>query len=157
MLGFVLGCFFIRVADRILQAAAEPVAANQIHEQKKISMEDFLDALASVESNRNDRAVGDRGKALGRYQIHKVYWQDATEHDRSIGGSYENVTDPDYATKVVLAYFNRYGKDLVAASDWESLARMHNGGPAIFRKKGTKAWENTSSYWCKVQAKLNGN
>jgi hypothetical protein len=34
----------------------------------------FLDALAVVESNGKDDAVGDNGNALGRYQIWEIYW-----------------------------------------------------------------------------------
>ena len=40
----------------------------------------ILTAIAAVETGgerQPDRAVGDNGKALGRFQIWEVYWKDA--------------------------------------------------------------------------------
>ena len=51
----------------------------------------LLDAIRRVETGgcKNPaNAVGDNGKAIGPFQIHRVYWQDAVEHDPSIGGTY---------------------------------------------------------------------
>ena len=89
----------------------------------------ILDALRQVETGGSkdpDRAVGDDGRALGAYQIHRVYWLDAVEHDPSLKASgYEAVTDRAYAERVVLAYLSRYAKD------WsiDTVSRIHNGGP----------------------------
>lgn len=89
----------------------------------------ILDALRQVETGGSrdpDRAVGDDGRALGAYQIHRVYWLDAVEHEPSLKArGYEAVTDRAYAERVVLAYLSRY------ARDWsiDTIARIHNGGP----------------------------
>jgi hypothetical protein len=89
----------------------------------------ILDALRQVETGGSrdpDRAVGDDGRALGAYQIHKVYWLDAVEHEPSLKErGYEAVTDRAYAERVVLAYLSRYAKD------WsiDTVSRIHNGGP----------------------------
>ena len=69
--------------------------------------DDLFHAIGEVESGNDDDAVGDDGNALGRYQIWEIYWQDAIEHDPSIGGEYTDVTNPEYARKVMLAYWDR--------------------------------------------------
>jgi hypothetical protein len=103
----------------------------------------FLKALNQVEaSGRTGAIVGDHGKALGPYQIHKEYWQDVA---KQVGGKYSDVTNRAYAEKVVNAYLNKYAPKAVAAKDYETLARVHNGGPAGARNPATKV------YWKKVQ------
>jgi hypothetical protein len=102
----------------------------------------ILDALRQVETGGSrdpDRAVGDDGRALGAYQIHRVYWLDAVEHEPSLKArGYEAVTDRAYAERVVLAYLSRY------AMDWSinTVARIHNGGPAgaTKRRKATDGY-----------------
>jgi len=42
-----------------------------------IISEKFLDSVAMIESNFNPNAVGDKGKALGVYQLHQEAWIDA--------------------------------------------------------------------------------
>ena len=109
----------------------------------------FLDAVATVESNGKDDAVGDNGKALGRYQVWLVYWQDAIDYCPEIGGKYENVTSKVYAERIVVAYLMRYGRKYIADNDFQALARIHNGGPKGYKAKGTL------KYWRKVEAILN--
>lgn len=94
----------------------------------------ILRAISKVESNHNDNAIGDGGKAIGRYQIHKIYWQDAVQYDPSIGGKYEDCKDPVYAQKVVIAYLSRY------APNWniDTVSGIHNGGPKGHLKNATK-------------------
>ena len=110
----------------------------------------ILDALRQVETGGSrdpDRAVGDDGRALGAYQIHRVYWLDAVEHNPSLvanGETYDSVRDRAYARRVVMAYWSRYAKSW----DSETLARVHNGGPKGATKRATLG------YWAKVRAKL---
>lgn len=105
----------------------------------------LLDAIEQVESGGKVNAVGDNGRAIGPMQIHRVYWQDAVEHDPSIGGSYSDCRDPQYARRIVRAYMDRYAPR--GASD-ETLARIHNGGPKGHRK------DATIKYWVKVRKRL---
>lgn len=105
----------------------------------------LLDAIEQVESNGRTNVVGDGGKAIGPMQIHRVYWQDAVEHDPSIGGSYSDCRDPQYARRIVRAYMSRYAPK--GASD-EVLSRIHNGGPKGHRKAATE------KYWVKVRKRL---
>jgi hypothetical protein len=112
------------------------------------AMRPFLDALAQVESGGKDDAVGDRGKALGRYQIWRVYHTDAVAHAPCIGGAYKDVTSKEYAERIVVAYLMRYASQAIKDQDWKKLARIHNGGP-----RGHTKWA-TLSYWRKVEKAL---
>ena len=98
------------------------------------------------EKNPNE-AVGDNGASLGSFQISRPYWIDALDYDPSIGGEYEDVKDPDYARRVVVAYLSRYIKKSEHWTD-ERAARLHNGGPNAMRKK------STLKYWREVSARL---
>lgn len=106
---------------------------------------DLLNAIRQVESGGNDNAVGDKGKAIGPYQIHRVYWQDAVEYDKTLGGTYADCYDPTYARRVVIAYLSRYAPKNATAED---LARIHNGGPRGHKKTATV------KYWNKVKVKM---
>jgi hypothetical protein len=121
----------------------------------------LLDAIRRVETGgcKNPAtAVGDNGKAIGPYQIHRVYWQDAVDHDPSLGGTYADCKNEKYARRVVRTYMSRYAPK--GASD-EQYARIHNGGGGILKKqhstkeKDKKAWANTTAYWAKVRKQLN--
>ena len=108
----------------------------------------FLDAVAQVESASCDTVVGDGGKAIGRMQIWEIYWKDAMAKCPKIGGSYQDCKTKVYAERVVVAYLLRYAKSAVESKDWQTLARVHNGGP----KGATKA--ATRKYWVKVRREL---
>jgi len=98
----------------------------------RTDVEALLDAIASVESNNNPNAVGDSGRAMGPYQIHKLYWKDGT---RILGvqWSYAEAKDPVKARQVVRAYLLHYGK----GKSLLDKARIHNGGPRGYRKRAT--------------------
>ncbi|UCE47529.1 MAG: transglycosylase SLT domain-containing protein [Phycisphaerales bacterium] len=95
-------------------------------------LERLLDAIAQIESNNRTKAVGDKGRAIGVYQIHRAYWKDGT---RILGvkWSYRDAFDPGKARRVVRAYLRHYGrgKSLI------QMARIHNGGPRGYRKRAT--------------------
>ena len=106
----------------------------------------LLDAIRQVESGGRD-LVGDGGKAIGPYQIHREYWQDAVAADKTLGGTYADCHGEQYARRVVRAYLTRYGR---GKTD-EQMARIHNGGCGILRRVGTAAWDRTTRYWLRVQ------
>lgn len=114
----------------------------------RANLRPFLDALAQVESQEKDDAVGDNGKAIGRMQIWEIYWKDAMAKCPKIGGSYQDCKTKVYAERVVVAYLLRYAKSAVESKDWQTLARVHNGGP----KGATKA--ATRKYWVKVRKQM---
>lgn len=109
------------------------------------SYDQFLFSLARVESKGQDSAVGDDGRAIGRFQIHKSYFLDAKQYAKFNFG-YSSCTNAEKSAQVVKAYFLRYNPQAVKNKDWESLARLHNGGPS-----GQK---NTDTYWNKVKIEL---
>jgi len=109
--------------------------------------DDLLDAIRFVESgDRVNVPDGDNGRAIGPYQIWKVYYLDACEYDPSLRArGYEACRDEAFARRVVIAYMSRYGRGKSA----EELARIHNGGPKGHRKSATV------EYWAKVEKRLN--
>lgn len=48
-------------------------------EAKSIVTDDLLDKIAMVESNYNYEAVGDKGKALGAWQMHEASWRESCQ------------------------------------------------------------------------------
>ena len=110
----------------------------------------LLDAICTVESNCNDDAVGDGGDSIGAYQIQYAYWKDATDFDKSIGGSYQDCKDSEYSRKIVLAYWSRYATITRVGEEVtdEDRARIHNGGPNGYKRN------STNKYWTKVKAVL---
>ena len=109
----------------------------------------LLDAIRKVESNGDCSKIGKVGE-LGCYQIRECYWQDALEHDSSIGGEYEDVIDREYAEKCIYAYWDRYATEKILGRPVtdEDRARMHNGGPNGHKKT------STIKYWNKIQNEL---
>jgi len=125
---------------------------NPIHFNKKEkeethkTLDDFIKAIHQVESGGQLGAIiGDGGRALGPLQIHKRYWADVAD---KIGGRYQDVTDLNYAKKVMISYFLKYAKDALHNKDWEKLAKIHNGGPKGYKKNSTE------KYWQKVKSHL---
>ena len=109
----------------------------------------FLDAIRRVETgglpNAGKGAVGDKGASIGPYQIQRAYHADA----RMTAGRYEDCsTDATYSEQTMLAYFARYAPKALESKDWETLARVHNGGPKGHTKKATLG------YWAKVKKEM---
>lgn len=111
--------------------------------------EQILAAIRFVESsNRADVPDGDGGKAIGPYQIWFVYWQDAIAAEPSLGGTYQDCRDREYAERVIGAYMRRWVPDAWRAGEAEVLARVHNGGP-----RGPQN-PKTDGYWRRVRGQL---
>lgn len=103
--------------------------------------ENFVKAIHQVEtSGRVGPIKGDGGKALGPLQIHFDYWKDS-----GVKGNYYQCSDLEYSKKVMRAYFERYAPKALEKNDYETLARIHNGG--WNGKKNPK----TRVYWEKVK------
>lgn len=102
----------------------------------------FLKALNMIEaSGKHGNILGDKGKALGGYQIHHIYWKDACTFDKTLlTGKYTDVTNQAYAERTVTAYLNKYALTAIKESDYILLARIHNGGPKGHQNKSTLAY-----------------
>jgi hypothetical protein len=95
--------------------------------------ESFWRALHQVEtSGRQGAILGDNGRSLGPLQISRAYHADSR-----VAGDYSQVTDLAYARRVATAYLKRYAPQAWAQGDVDTLARVHNGGPAGARKQAT--------------------
>jgi hypothetical protein len=121
-------------------AAAGPSAARATAGTAAPGVRQLLRAMAAVESGHDPSAVGDGGRAIGPYQIHRAYWADA-----GVPGRWEYCREARYARRVVLAYWQRYCPGALRTGDAEILSRIHNGGPQGHRKPVTQR------YWTKVQ------
>ena len=108
------------------------------------NLDGFFAALAKVESSGNAKAVNKKETALGIYQIRPAYFKDAR-----VKGNHEQVLDPVFARQVCEAYFKRYAPEAYAKGDFESLARLHNSGPAFAKRKSA-----TDGYWKKIKKNL---
>jgi hypothetical protein len=111
------------------------------------SLDELLDALRRVETGGvrqgGRQATGDGGSAIGPFQIHRGYWMDTR-----LPGRFEDCRDPEYARKVVIAYWKRYCPKALEALDAETLARVHNGGPDGHKEAATLR------FWRKVQREI---
>jgi hypothetical protein len=114
-----------------------PFAARPVEHVAKL-----LAAIRQVESAGNDRAVGDGGRSRGPYQIQAAYWADG-------GGRPErylkDVWNARACERVIVGYWSRHSPAALAAGDWETLARVHNGGPAGAGRRATLG------YWARVK------
>ena len=111
----------------------------------------ILAAIRTVETGDREGAPdGDGGAAIGPYQIHRAYWQDAFKQDPSLGGDYQDCRRRTYATKVVAAYMQIYCPRAWALGEAQVIARVHNGGP----RGATLA--ATLGYWQRVRKQLPG-
>lgn len=114
----------------------------------KIHRPTLMQAIHQVESSGSlNPPDGDGGNSIGPMQISRAYWKDATDHDKTIGGVYEDCRKLEYSERVVRAYWDRYGGK--NPTD-EKLARIHNGGPNGHKKQATVG------YWNKVRAAMEG-
>lgn len=113
-------------------------------EPSRYSFNDLLDAIATVESNNDPNAVGDKGEAIGVYQIHKIYVDDVNRILRYPAFSYADRQDARKSRSMASVYLRHYGKNKSIAA----MARIHNGGPKGHKKK------STLQYWQKVRKVL---
>lgn len=127
--------------------------------------EELLDAIATVESNNNDKAVGDNGKAIGRYQIWKTYVDEVNRISKieklPYHFSYSDRNDADksrHMVKIYLEFWGRqYERNTKKIATQEVLAKIHNGHTFWKRSIDNKEYfRNIEKYWEKVKRILEG-
>lgn len=120
------------------------------------SAKDLYEAIATVESNNNDYAIGDNGNAVGRYQIWKIYVDDVNRICKLLRikkrFTYADRTNPVKSLEMVKIYIDFYAKRYERltgnkATD-EIKARIHNGGLNGWKKSATV------KYWNKVKREM---
>ena len=108
------------------------------------SFEEFTAAMWQVETGKREGMIlGDDGASLGPLQIQYDYFLDSR-----VKGDYLSCTNYTFSCVVVKNYLQRYVPNALRACDWETCARVHNGGPKGANKK------STLPYWKKVKKKL---
>ncbi|MBO4304637.1 MAG: transglycosylase SLT domain-containing protein [Lentisphaeria bacterium] len=107
----------------------------------------ILAYLVYVESGGNPAAVGDRGRAVGLYQIHPIYVADVNR----IAGTFYTLsdrTDPAKSREMVMIYLRHYGERYERITGkkatLEILAAIHNGGPDGWKKPKSIAYAKRS-------------
>jgi hypothetical protein len=111
----------------------------------------LIPALITVESNGDDSAIGDNGKALGCLQIWLCVVVDVND---KYGTSYTHKESfyRNNACEISTLYLTRWGKHFQKTYEQlpstEQLARIWNGGPYGYKKTATV------KYWNKVQQQL---
>ena len=116
----------------------------------------LLNAIKGVESSGNSSAIGDNGKAVGAYQLHKVYVDDVNKIIKNKGFktrfTYNDRFNAHKSRVMTLIYLKHYGKvyerKTGKKASLEVLARIHNGGPSGYKKQATV------KYWEKVKKRL---
>lgn len=106
----------------------------------------LFSAIRHVETGalaRPREAVGDGGRSIGPYQISRAYWSDS-----GVGGDWRLCRSERSAESAMLAYWKRYCPEALRRGDYETLARVHNGGPTGHTRNSTR------SYWTMVRARL---
>lgn len=116
-----------------------------------VNAKDVYSAIAAVESNNRDSAIGDKGNAVGRYQIWKIYVDDVNR----ISGkkyTYDDRKDAVKSLEMVKIYTDHYGKRYERLTGKkvtdEVKARIHNGGLNGYKKAATL------KYWNKVKKEM---
>lgn len=113
--------------------------------------------LIHVESDGDNTAIGDNGKARGCLQIHRAYWIDGCEELKVDWDYKAGSFDREKSIAVVKGYMRRYGRRYKRMTgkepSLEVLARMHNGGLHGWeqQEKYKKLYKNTTVYWGKVK------
>jgi hypothetical protein len=111
-------------------------------------LETFLQAVEAVESKGNPTAVGDGGRSLGAYQLSKAYCEDAL-HRHLARRDYVSIAfSPGKSRDVVVRYWKRFVPLALERREWQTLARVHNGGPAGAGKR------QTLPYWSRVKSEM---
>jgi len=68
--------------------------------------EKFLDSVAMIESSGNPNAVGDGGKAVGLFQLHRAAWNEARSVDQTIPPYEAGAKSGNVSRRAARAYFN---------------------------------------------------
>ena len=97
-------------------------------------------AIIQIESGGNDLAIGDGGRAIGAFQIHRGVVDDVNRIYKT-QFTHSEMTNRIKARLVFEKYLTIYGR----GRSTEELARIWNGGPNGHKKQATE------KYWRKVK------
>lgn len=92
---------------------------------------DLLRAVAMVESDELDHAIGDGGRSRGRMQINEVY---RAERISLFGGEYDP-HNPYDATRLAALILDRHYQEF---GDWPRAVSAYNQGSWATRRRGVR-------------------
>jgi hypothetical protein len=146
---------------RDTQASAAAVQAPSTDLSQALKAIWFVESSCSL--NPPD---GDHGKAIGPFQVHCAYWQDACRI-MHVQWPYEQARQYSRAEKAVCAYLTHYqalfasknqalqqSAAKLSISLTEQFCRIHNGGP---RACEASRAHKTDKYWSKCLSFLNNH
>jgi len=120
----------------------QPTEAQQRDRRAEVNR--FYAALRQYESANGAYPFGDKGKSRGYYHIGQLYFDDATEY--MTGWQWpRDVMDRDKSEFLISCYMHRHAYLAWMIGDWETCARIHNGGP------DGDVEAATLEYWGKVK------
>ena len=106
----------------------------------------ILHAIGMVESGMDHRAVGDRGHALGAWQMHDIAWTDANNHRRRVGilqHSRSSWRDPQVQEEMAASFLRlirqRFAARGIASPTVEQIAVVWNRGWDAARRTGFRS------------------
>lgn len=120
--------------DRDAKGISCPLPCNPISDR-----DIFFQAIQQIETGGEpipNESIGAAGE-LGSFQIMRAFHADALEYEPSIGGTFQDLKDPEYSKRIIDAYLRRY-----AWSAWENnsffiCARIFHGGPRGMEREHT--------------------
>jgi len=121
----------------------------------------WVDAVAQIETGGQadpDNAIGDGGKAKGRYQFHKSAWDDCTKARKSLllpTWGYSKATDPnvarEYAAFWLACLRDRLSKDIGRPAMAHEVWLAYNMGYAGFKRASFQATLVPQDRWLKAR------
>eukprot|EP00250_Pteridium_aquilinum_P007944 c17547_g2_i1 orf=2-700(-) len=131
-------------------AAARPSSEGRLPERVFLQrwrqeLRPLLNSLRFVEAS-NRESSGDAASCIGPFQISRQYHQDAWKPSPPIAWS--RCRDLNHAENTVIAYWLKYCPEAVERHDFETLAKIHKGGPQGLHE------EEANYYWIKVSQHL---
>ena len=124
------------------------------HNGLPANFDDLLDAIEWVESKGDANAIGDGGRAVGAYQLHKIYVDDVNRINvfgpQYVYGDRLSKSKSREMVRTYLFWYIRFTCRLIKSPEckireFEYMARIHNGGPRGHLKDSTK------QYWEKIK------
>lgn len=103
----------------------------------------FVVAIHQVETQGRFGAIHGANGELGPLQVTKRCWKDS-----HVSGHFSQCSDYNFSIKIMNLYLNRYCADAIKHNDFETMARIWNGGPNGIHVRAT------ISYWKKIRKEL---
>ena len=126
----------------MISLAAAVCCSMPLLAQNTLVSDTFVEAVAQIESGGDSQAVGDAGKAAGRWQMHEAAWADITSYrlrkgwqvwpyDQAQDASVARLYARDYLTMLENRLRNALGDQVTV----EMIYAAYNMGFGNFRKR----------------------